>query len=61
MLYTLLFDQDYSELVDGQKEPVGNRDNLIHKLKQRIQERERALEVHNHAYTSCFTYLTIFK
>ncbi len=61
MLYTLLFDQDYSELVDGQKEPVGNRDNLIHKLKQRIQERERALEVHNHVYTSCFTYLTIFK
>ncbi|XP_058611176.1 myomegalin isoform X11 [Onychostoma macrolepis] len=36
--------EDYSELVDGQKEPVGNRDNLIHKLKQRIQERDRALE-----------------
>uniref|UniRef100_A0A8C1SWY1 Si:ch211-242b18.1 n=1 Tax=Cyprinus carpio TaxID=7962 RepID=A0A8C1SWY1_CYPCA len=26
------------------KEPVGNRDNFIHKLKQRIQERDRALE-----------------
>ncbi|XP_059368509.1 myomegalin isoform X10 [Carassius carassius] len=36
--------EDYSELVDAQKEPVGNRDNLIHKLKQRIQERDRALE-----------------
>uniref|UniRef100_A0A9J7Z5X8 Si:ch211-242b18.1 n=1 Tax=Cyprinus carpio carpio TaxID=630221 RepID=A0A9J7Z5X8_CYPCA len=36
--------EDYSELVDGQKEPVGNRDNFIHKLKQRIQERDRALE-----------------
>uniref|UniRef100_UPI00403AE8E8 myomegalin isoform 10 n=2 Tax=Danio rerio TaxID=7955 RepID=UPI00403AE8E8 len=36
--------QDYSELVDGQKEPAGNRDNLIQKLKQRIQERDRALE-----------------
>ncbi|XP_050993943.1 myomegalin isoform X7 [Labeo rohita] len=36
--------EDYSELVDGQKEPAGNRDNLIHKLKQRIQERDRALE-----------------
>ncbi|XP_016354836.1 myomegalin-like isoform X6 [Sinocyclocheilus anshuiensis] len=36
--------EDYSELVDGQKEPVGNRDNLIHKLKQRIQERDGALE-----------------
>ncbi|XP_052441886.1 myomegalin isoform X5 [Carassius gibelio] len=36
--------EDYTELVDAQKEPVGNRDNLIHKLKQRIQERDRALE-----------------
>ncbi len=27
-------DQDYSELVDCQKEPVGNRDNLIHKFKK---------------------------
>ncbi|XP_043074784.1 myomegalin isoform X10 [Puntigrus tetrazona] len=36
--------EDYSELVDGQKEPFENRDNLIHKLKQRIQERDRALE-----------------
>ncbi|KAK2884063.1 hypothetical protein Q8A67_017700 [Cirrhinus molitorella] len=36
--------EDYSELVNGQKEPAGNRDNLIHKLKQRIQERDRALE-----------------
>ncbi|XP_051510966.1 myomegalin-like isoform X2 [Myxocyprinus asiaticus] len=36
--------QDYSELVDGQREPTGNRDSLIHKLKQRIQERNRALE-----------------
>ncbi|XDV41577.1 hypothetical protein PO909_010425 [Leuciscus waleckii] len=35
---------DYSELVDGQKEPAGNKDNLIFKLKQRIQERDRALE-----------------
>ncbi|XP_016391520.1 myomegalin-like isoform X1 [Sinocyclocheilus rhinocerous] len=36
--------EDYSEPVDGQKEPAGSRDNLIHKLKQRIQERDRALE-----------------
>ncbi|XP_036437312.1 myomegalin isoform X3 [Colossoma macropomum] len=36
--------QDYSELLDGQKETGGNRDILIHKLKQRIQERDRALE-----------------
>ncbi|XP_051730138.1 myomegalin isoform X3 [Ctenopharyngodon idella] len=36
--------QDYSEMVDGQKEPAGNKDNLIFKLKQRIQERDRALE-----------------
>ncbi|XP_066532562.1 myomegalin isoform X2 [Hoplias malabaricus] len=35
---------DYSELLDGQKEPGGNRDILIYKLKQRIQERDRALE-----------------
>ncbi|KAG1963703.1 myomegalin [Pimephales promelas] len=35
---------DYSELVDAQKEPAGNKDNLIFKLKQRIQERDRALE-----------------
>ncbi|XP_056337188.1 myomegalin isoform X2 [Danio aesculapii] len=44
--------QDYSELVDGQKEPAGNRDNLIQKLKQRIQERDRALE---HAVDEKFT------
>lgn len=49
MLYTL--DQDYSELVDGQKEPAGNKDNLIFKLKQRIQERDRALEVHKLTFT----------
>lgn len=49
MLYTL--DQDYSEMVDGQKEPAGNKDNLIFKLKQRIQERDRALEVHKHTFT----------
>lgn len=54
MLYTL-FDQDYSEPVDRQKEPAGSRDNLIHKLKQRIQERDRALEVHKHTYTNYFT------
>uniref|UniRef100_A0A9J8D4Q5 Si:ch211-242b18.1 n=1 Tax=Cyprinus carpio carpio TaxID=630221 RepID=A0A9J8D4Q5_CYPCA len=36
--------EDYSEPVDRQKEPAGSRDNLIHKLKQRIQERDRALE-----------------
>ncbi|XP_051581206.1 myomegalin-like isoform X2 [Myxocyprinus asiaticus] len=36
--------QDYSELVDDQRETTGNRDNLIHKLKQRIQERDRTLE-----------------
>ncbi|XP_048063090.1 myomegalin isoform X8 [Megalobrama amblycephala] len=36
--------QDYREMVDGQKEPAGNKDNLIFKLKQRIQERDRALE-----------------
>ncbi|XP_076873634.1 myomegalin isoform X3 [Brachyhypopomus gauderio] len=36
--------QDYSELLDRLKEPGGNRDVLIHKLKQRIQERDRALE-----------------
>ncbi|XP_067273868.1 myomegalin isoform X2 [Pseudorasbora parva] len=36
--------QDYSELVDGQKEPTGNKDSLLFKLKQRIQERDRALE-----------------
>uniref|UniRef100_A0A3B1KEK7 Si:ch211-242b18.1 n=1 Tax=Astyanax mexicanus TaxID=7994 RepID=A0A3B1KEK7_ASTMX len=35
---------DYSELLNGQKEPGGNRDIVIHKLKQRIQERDRALE-----------------
>uniref|UniRef100_A0A672Q350 Si:ch211-242b18.1 n=1 Tax=Sinocyclocheilus grahami TaxID=75366 RepID=A0A672Q350_SINGR len=36
--------EDYSEPVDSQKEAAGSRDNLIHKLKQRIQERDRALE-----------------
>ncbi|XP_022542210.2 myomegalin isoform X2 [Astyanax mexicanus] len=36
--------EDYSELLNGQKEPGGNRDIVIHKLKQRIQERDRALE-----------------
>ncbi|XP_072537690.1 myomegalin isoform X2 [Salminus brasiliensis] len=35
---------EYSELLNGQKEPGGNRDVVIHKLKQRIQERDRALE-----------------
>ncbi|KAK3542637.1 hypothetical protein QTP86_031335 [Hemibagrus guttatus] len=35
---------DYTELLDGQKEAGGNRDILIHKLKLRIQERDRALE-----------------
>ncbi|XP_053470779.1 myomegalin isoform X5 [Ictalurus furcatus] len=35
---------DYTELLDGQKEPAGNRDILVHKLKLRIQERDRALE-----------------
>ncbi|KAK1796480.1 hypothetical protein P4O66_008912 [Electrophorus voltai] len=33
--------QDYSELADR---PGGNRDVLVHKLKQRLQERDRALE-----------------
>lgn len=32
--------QDYNEVT----EPAANRDNLLHKLKQRIQERDRALE-----------------
>ncbi|XP_056619879.1 myomegalin isoform X3 [Triplophysa dalaica] len=36
--------QDYNELMDGPREPGMNKDNLIHKLKQRIQERDRALE-----------------
>uniref|UniRef100_A0A671PKK4 Si:ch211-242b18.1 n=1 Tax=Sinocyclocheilus anshuiensis TaxID=1608454 RepID=A0A671PKK4_9TELE len=36
--------QREKEPVDSQKEPAGSRDNLIHKLKQRIQERDRALE-----------------
>uniref|UniRef100_A0A8B9JY24 Short myomegalin-like EB1 binding protein N-terminal domain-containing protein n=1 Tax=Astyanax mexicanus TaxID=7994 RepID=A0A8B9JY24_ASTMX len=36
--------EDYSELLNGQKEPGGNGDIVIHKLKQRIQERDRALE-----------------
>ncbi|TSN30226.1 Myomegalin [Bagarius yarrelli] len=36
--------QDYTELLDGQKEAEGNRDVLIHKLKLRIQDRDRALE-----------------
>ncbi|XP_030628588.1 myomegalin [Chanos chanos] len=36
--------QDYSELLDAQREPTANRDTLILKLKQRIQERDRALE-----------------
>uniref|UniRef100_A0A671PQ78 Si:ch211-242b18.1 n=1 Tax=Sinocyclocheilus anshuiensis TaxID=1608454 RepID=A0A671PQ78_9TELE len=31
-------------IIINQKEPAGSRDNLIHKLKQRIQERDRALE-----------------
>ncbi|XP_047657569.1 myomegalin isoform X4 [Tachysurus fulvidraco] len=35
---------DYTELLDGQKEAGANRDVLIHKLKLRIQERDRALE-----------------
>ncbi|XP_060773421.1 myomegalin isoform X2 [Neoarius graeffei] len=35
---------DYTELLDGQKEAGGNRDILVHKLKLRIQERDRALE-----------------
>ncbi|XP_060722828.1 myomegalin isoform X3 [Tachysurus vachellii] len=35
---------DYTELLDGQKEAGANRDILIHKLKLRIQERDRALE-----------------
>ncbi|KAI4878268.1 hypothetical protein NFI96_011785, partial [Prochilodus magdalenae] len=48
--------QDYSELLDGQKEPSGNRDILIHKLKQRIQERDRALEVRMYRYTCTQTY-----
>lgn len=37
--------QDYTELLDGQKDIGGNRDILTHKLKLRIQERDRALEV----------------
>nr|XP_055043039.1 myomegalin isoform X1 [Misgurnus anguillicaudatus] len=32
--------QDFNEVT----EPAANRDNLLHKLKQRIQERDRALE-----------------
>ncbi|TRZ02429.1 hypothetical protein DNTS_034473 [Danionella cerebrum] len=36
--------RDYSELLQGQKEPTGNRDALIRKLKQRIQERDQVLE-----------------
>lgn len=32
--------QDYNEVT----EPAANRDNLLHKLKQRIQDRDRALE-----------------
>lgn len=43
--------QDYTELLDGQKEPAGNRDILVHKLKLRIQERDRALEVYACAQT----------
>ncbi|MCJ8743519.1 hypothetical protein PDJAM_G00094890 [Pangasius djambal] len=35
---------DYTELLDGQKDPGGSRDILIHKLKLRIRERDRALE-----------------
>uniref|UniRef100_A0A672Q4L9 Si:ch211-242b18.1 n=1 Tax=Sinocyclocheilus grahami TaxID=75366 RepID=A0A672Q4L9_SINGR len=31
-------------IIINQKEAAGSRDNLIHKLKQRIQERDRALE-----------------
>lgn len=37
--------KDYTELLDGQKEAGGNRDILVHKLKLRIQERDRVLEV----------------
>lgn len=59
MLYIL--DQDYSEMVDGQKEPAGNKDNLIFKLKQRIQERDRALEVHKHTFTKHTVLLLLFK
>ncbi|KAM9435242.1 myomegalin isoform 3-T3 [Clarias gariepinus] len=35
---------DYTELLDEQKEAGGSRDVLVHKLKLRIQERDRALE-----------------
>ncbi|XP_062858129.1 myomegalin isoform X2 [Trichomycterus rosablanca] len=35
---------DYTQLLDEQKDSAGNRDILIHKLKLRIRERDRALE-----------------
>lgn len=38
--------------MDGPREPGMNKDNLIHKLKQRIQERDRALEVNKHTHAT---------
>ncbi|KAL4635067.1 myomegalin-like [Arapaima gigas] len=36
--------QEYLELLDHQREPNKNWDTLLHKLKERIKERDRALE-----------------
>ncbi|CAB1323884.1 unnamed protein product, partial [Coregonus sp. 'balchen'] len=36
--------QEYSELLDQQQEPRDKRDSLLTKLKERIKERDRALE-----------------
>lgn len=37
--------QEYSELLDQQQEPREKRDTLLTKLKDRIKDRDRALEV----------------
>ncbi|XP_029110730.1 myomegalin isoform X3 [Scleropages formosus] len=36
--------QEYLELLDHQKDPSKNRDTMLHKLKERIKERDRTLE-----------------
>ncbi|KAK0155659.1 Myomegalin [Merluccius polli] len=36
--------QDYAELLEQQQDPKGKRDSLLHTLRQRIKDRDRALE-----------------
>lgn len=44
---SVYYHQDYSELLEDPKE---RRDSLVQKLRQRIHERDRALEVNTHMH-----------